>query len=262
MHYYNEIDPGAATWLRNMIAAGLIPQGEVDQRSIVSLTRMNTRAIMREAVRKHGFTKQRQPFIEATVSNTDSTCAVAKSQITIGSRVGRLEVVELTGKSNDGHLTAACKCECGNMRIVRLTRLSADVVECGPCSKLSAAKRGGIVKRRMTRDEAAFVRVYDSYRTNAKRKGIIFILTQAECKVLMTTPCYYCGQSPSGMATDKSREGVFIYSGIDRIDNEDGYTSSNAVSCCRVCNFAKGTMTKNQFREWITRVFNHFGNQR
>ena len=32
--YYNEIDPFAAQWLRNLISAGLIPGGEVDERSI------------------------------------------------------------------------------------------------------------------------------------------------------------------------------------------------------------------------------------
>lgn len=32
--YYNEIEPYPAQWLRNLMAAGLIPQGEVDERSI------------------------------------------------------------------------------------------------------------------------------------------------------------------------------------------------------------------------------------
>lgn len=32
--YYNEFDPYAAAWLRNLISAGLIPAGEVDERSI------------------------------------------------------------------------------------------------------------------------------------------------------------------------------------------------------------------------------------
>ena len=31
--YYNEIDPSAAQWLRNLIAAGHIAPGEVDERS-------------------------------------------------------------------------------------------------------------------------------------------------------------------------------------------------------------------------------------
>jgi len=36
--YYNEIDPFAAAWLRNLIAAGHIPLGEVDERSIEDVT--------------------------------------------------------------------------------------------------------------------------------------------------------------------------------------------------------------------------------
>ena len=32
--YYNEIDPFAAGWLRNLIAAGHIAPGDVDERSI------------------------------------------------------------------------------------------------------------------------------------------------------------------------------------------------------------------------------------
>lgn len=35
--YYNEIDPYAAAWLRNLIAAGHIAPGEVDERSIVDV---------------------------------------------------------------------------------------------------------------------------------------------------------------------------------------------------------------------------------
>ena len=36
--YYNEIDPYAAQWLRNLIAAGHIADGEVDERSIVDVS--------------------------------------------------------------------------------------------------------------------------------------------------------------------------------------------------------------------------------
>lgn len=35
--YYNEIEPYAAQWLRNLIAEGLIPDGVVDERSIVDV---------------------------------------------------------------------------------------------------------------------------------------------------------------------------------------------------------------------------------
>ena len=36
--YYNEIDPFSAEWLRRLIAEGLIPAGEVDERSIIEVT--------------------------------------------------------------------------------------------------------------------------------------------------------------------------------------------------------------------------------
>lgn len=35
--YYNEIEPYAAQWIRNLIAAGLIPAGDVDERSIAEV---------------------------------------------------------------------------------------------------------------------------------------------------------------------------------------------------------------------------------
>ncbi len=34
MNYYNEMDPYAAQWLRNLLEAGHIPQGDIDERSI------------------------------------------------------------------------------------------------------------------------------------------------------------------------------------------------------------------------------------
>jgi DNA (cytosine-5)-methyltransferase 1 len=36
--YYNEIDPFAAKWLRNLIKAGFISPGDVDERSIEDVT--------------------------------------------------------------------------------------------------------------------------------------------------------------------------------------------------------------------------------
>jgi DNA (cytosine-5)-methyltransferase 1 len=37
MNYYNELDPFAAAWLKNLIVAGLIPAGDVDTRSITEV---------------------------------------------------------------------------------------------------------------------------------------------------------------------------------------------------------------------------------
>lgn len=41
MDYYNENDPYAAQWLRNLIAAGHLPNGYVDERSITEVTALD-----------------------------------------------------------------------------------------------------------------------------------------------------------------------------------------------------------------------------
>ena len=35
--YYNDADPAACAWLRELIAAGLLPAGYVDERSILEV---------------------------------------------------------------------------------------------------------------------------------------------------------------------------------------------------------------------------------
>ena len=49
--YYNEIDPYAAQWLRNLIANGHIAPGEVDERSIEDVTPDDLRGAMQNPPR-------------------------------------------------------------------------------------------------------------------------------------------------------------------------------------------------------------------
>jgi len=44
--YYNEIDPFAAQWLRELISANLIAPGEVDERSIKDVKPEHSRWLM------------------------------------------------------------------------------------------------------------------------------------------------------------------------------------------------------------------------
>ena len=37
MNYYNDNDPYVAEWLRNLVGAGLLPPGDVDERSITEV---------------------------------------------------------------------------------------------------------------------------------------------------------------------------------------------------------------------------------
>jgi hypothetical protein len=45
--------------------------------------------------------------------------------------------------------------------------------------------------------------------------------------------------------------------GIDRIDNRLGYERANSIPCCSICNFAKNSMSYEDFIKWIGMVKKH-----
>jgi deoxycytidylate deaminase len=57
--------------------------------------------------------------------------------------------------------------------------------------------------------------------------------------VFWQQPCIYCGKQ-------------ITTAGIDRIDNNVGYTIDNCVACCRVCNWMKMQMDVD---EWFDHMF-------
>lgn len=72
------------------------------------------------------------------------------------------------------------------------------------------------------------------YSQGAKDRNIEFSLTFKEFKSFWGKKCYYCGTEIEGI-------------GIDRKDNEIGYTMENIVSCCPQCNRMKMALTREKF---------------
>lgn len=79
-----------------------------------------------------------------------------------------------------------------------------------------------------------------SYRGQSKRRGLVFELARPDFDSLVLGDCHYCGSAGPG--------------GIDRQDSTLGYTLSNCVSCCAVCNTAKNDLSLDQFYAWIRKV--------
>lgn len=63
-----------------------------------------------------------------------------------------------------------------------------------------------------------------------------FKLSFEKCSELYESDCFYCDKKP-----------IDSLNGIDRVDNNIGYTLSNIVSCCIQCNKMKNTMTLHDF---------------
>lgn len=78
---------------------------------------------------------------------------------------------------------------------------------------------------------------YRAYRRSAAKRGHVFQLSERECFHMFQSPCHYCHRPPELPLTN----------GIDRVDNDGGYTSDNTVPCCAPCNFMKHSCDYDEF---------------
>lgn len=143
-----------------------------------------------------------------------------------------------------------CKCDCGNLiRILgtSLRRGRKQDCGCGYITRLADARREKERQRknrgqRINGRESAMRQIYFQYRTKARKRGLSFELTIDKFYELSQQVCIYCGSLPSNKCSYLG-EGIFIYSGIDRVDNSKGYVIGNVVPCCGKCNSEKGSIT-------------------
>lgn len=85
-----------------------------------------------------------------------------------------------------------------------------------------------------------------SYKKEAKRRGLEFLLSKSQFNTFWNKRCFYCGN-------------IIETIGIDRIDSNIGYTVENCVPCCYKCNTMKLDLSE---KEWIThmmRILKHRG---
>ncbi|HUT90114.1 MAG TPA: hypothetical protein VMY37_11495 [Thermoguttaceae bacterium] len=94
-----------------------------------------------------------------------------------------------------------------------------------------------------------------SYKKSATKRGHYWMLSGDEFVELVAGNCYYCGTAPAQVRKPNAQvNGPFVYNGIDRIDGRSGYAIDNCVSCCWVCNRAKGALASHEFEAWISRL--------
>jgi hypothetical protein len=118
------------------------------------------------------------------------------------------------------------------------------------------APRGGRPNRsRFTPEEAARSMLYSNFRSKAKERKLEWAIPKDEFISLCIRNCYYCDVAPKHIKTGyKTR---FVYNGLDRVDNTKGYTVSNVVPCCRMCNVAKNYYPQEEFLQWVGKVYLH-----
>lgn len=128
------------------------------------------------------------------------------------------------------HTYYYCFCTCGEIVIKRDDRIRY-VKNCG-CN-ISLISKSKIES------------LYNRYKNKSYYRGIWFGLSMAQFIYLINQECFYCGDSFSNKISTKT--GYYRFNGIDRVNSNDSYVWDNCVPCCKTCNFAKGTLSKEKF---------------
>ncbi len=168
----------------------------------------------------------------------------------IGRKFGRLTVIGLL-PTEKGQRIWSCECSCGVTKKVHTAALTTGHTRSCGCLKKDASVEA-MRKRRLPPGQAGLNKVFGQYKTkNAERRNLSFLLTKDQFRALTSNDCEYCGAPPS-----KNEQG-YLYNGIDRVDNDKGYTMDNVVPCCTCCNLAKRGMSAEEFLSWVERVHCH-----
>jgi hypothetical protein len=168
----------------------------------------------------------------------------------IGKRFGRLEVLTDNVKiEEDRHEKyCICKCDCGTIKMIQRRSLIRNFTESCGCLR---NQYNSILQ---IKEYTEFNAIFCEYRLQAKKRNLKFDLSKEEFKKLIESNCYYCGSEPSNT---KIRNKNLLYSGIDRINNNEGYNIYNCVPCCKICNRAKTNLSYEEFINWINKIKKH-----
>lgn len=146
------------------------------------------------------------------------------------------------------------KCECGSIKEYSYVNIShARVKMVQGVKKIFSCG----CKRRHEKGESTLKGVYRQYRVHAETRGYEFNIPLDDFRIITKQNCHYCDIPPSNEAIKRRAHGSYVYNGIDRMNNDVGYELYNIVPCCFRCNRAKDVMGKEEFLEWIERVYNN-----
>jgi hypothetical protein len=174
----------------------------------------------------------------------------------IEQKFGKLLVLEKTLERKRKNIVWKCLCDCG----VICYKISTDLIN----NRIRSC--GCLVEDQRLRSkpgEYGFNKLFKHYQENAKSRGYSFDLTKEYFASLTKLNCYYCGVSPQSIScpsdykksSDKAIENCkYIYNGLDRIDNQFGYTIDNVITCCEHCNRAKRMMSQLEFIRLANRI--------
>lgn len=173
-----------------------------------------------------------------------------------GNTYGKLTVLYKSINSKKYKQSGAiwvCRCECGNVIERRGSFLRrGGCTSCG-CSWLENVRKSNSLPK----GQAAKNHILKTFKKSATKRGISWELSDELVLKIITKNCYYCGREPFQVIKRKTQNWTLTYMGLDRINNDLGYTLNNVVPCCKICNYAKSNYLLSEFLEWIRCVYSN-----
>jgi len=174
----------------------------------------------------------------------------------IGKKFGRLTVLRIDrsyiyrGKDK---VRWWCRCDCGNEGRHGGYELRKGIAK--SCGCLSHENRRKNLLMKHDSNNGAIRKLFVAYKYSAVKRNITFEISFEEFKILTSQNCTYCGISPEQIIISGYSE--YRYNGIDRVDNNLGYTKDNIITCCKKCNYSKSNFSQDDFYQWAKRVYNN-----
>ena len=188
----------------------------------------------------------------------------SKKDIT-GQRFGKLIAISsITKKHPKRKYTYwLCKCDCGKeCEIVVHSLCARHTTSCGCIAH----------NRSVDPTDSSWYQLIYSYKKGARLRKIEFCLTDSDVKNICLQNCFYCGVKPLQIKSryldtrgnikkgynnrdqEYMKRSALMYNGIDRVNNDLGYTKTNCVACCSVCNEMKMDRTKDEWFAQMRRI--------
>ena len=177
----------------------------------------------------------------------------------IGKKFGMLLVVSKIIKHDtvgNRVIYWSCMCDCGNIREVKTQQLIHNITYSCGCKLYIGVHKN----KKYSEEEASYRAKISTYKAQAKSRKIEWTLEYNDAIKMIKSNCHYCGREPNNGFNLYNGRRIHQWNkdkyqikcnGIDRIDSNLGYTKSNTLPCCTICNFGKNNLTYNEFILWI-----------
>lgn len=170
----------------------------------------------------------------------------SRSDKYVGMTFNHLTIIRIESYYRDtgSSSKAVCKCSCGKLKSIPVLKVtSGSTKSCGHINYVCTSEDR----------QSGFNQIIGRYKDKSQRRGLELSLSDDQIRELCKSNCYYCGLAPSQKIVHHGKI-TLVYNGIDRVNNDIGYTVSNSVSCCHFCNRAKYMHSEDDFRQWLSHI--------